>query len=188
MSTPDATRRLADAGLSVDDPALEAVRGASVICVSTDDGKRRKLPEYSRRAAVTLAAAVDARIVLVDRSGESWTVTEPGRGPLDRAAVTELGPDYGYLAEQIDEAAEQGVTATAWLTAEPPFQGLDEVIRKYPEVDAIVAPDRPVRFSLGDRARYLWYRRDIHARIREIVAPRPVLVSHEDGRITLSSE
>ena len=165
---------------------MEAVAGASLIAAATDDGVRRRMPAYARRAACSLASLVGARVLLFDRSRESWTVIPPGRGPLDRAAVESLGTDYEYLLNQIDEAAEDGVEVQVWLTAEPPFQGLDEVIRKYPDIDVVVAPDRPVKFSLGDRFRSLLHRRDVHAYIRKLVAPRPVLVAHEDGRISLS--
>jgi hypothetical protein len=130
---------------------------------------------------------VDAKVLLFDRSRESWTVIPPGKGPLDRAAVESLGNGYEYLLDQIDEAAADGVEVQVWLTAEPPFQGLDEVIRKHPEIDVVVAPERPVKLSLGDRWRYVLHRGDIHAHIRKLAAPRPVLVAHEDGRIDVSA-
>jgi hypothetical protein len=104
--------------------AVSATRaGPAVYLVATDDGHD---PAYAatRAAGLQLAGATGSRVVLYDRSSESyWThpydpniclSSVAGRGQvLGPQALRRLG--YGYLADQLEQARAMGLDAEAAL-------------------------------------------------------------------------
>jgi hypothetical protein len=104
--------------------AVSATRaGAAVYLVATDDGHD---PAYAatRAAGLQLARATGSRVVLYDRSSESfWTDPyDPNfRSPSVGGRGQLLGPEalrplgYGYLADQLEQARAMGLDAEGAL-------------------------------------------------------------------------
>jgi hypothetical protein len=169
---------------------LAATKGARTVIAPTDDGSDGSYRQ-GRAAVIALCAALEARLVLVDRATESWWIDPYGSGPvtaetdlyshgqrpLGRAEVEALG--LGYLVDQMDEAAAAGVEVAAWLGRKPGFRTLREALESFPvdvvfTVDWLEHPDREDRFHL--RSGFL-------DRLREVAGQRPVVVLPGDGTL-----
>ena len=127
--------RAVAAQAGVDGAILAAAGGAGLLLAATDDGQEGA---YARtwRAAVALAARAGARVLLYDRSAESYLVDPypyadfmSGERLLSRQDVTSLGRHY--LARQIDEAAAAGVEAVAWLPRRPGPEQMAEAAARF---------------------------------------------------------
>lgn len=136
------------------DPAVRAaVERATVVLTPVDDGGDDALAR-SRSVAVALAALVDARLVLLDRSDTTYADT-PRVHQLSRDEA--VGLDRGYLVDGIDEAAAAGVSATAFQHSLPGDEALTDAIDQV-GADLVVVPvdlDAPgllARLKSGDVA------------------------------------
>jgi hypothetical protein len=107
--TPDAAAR------SIPAEVLAETKGARTVVAPTDDGSDGAYRQ-GRAVAIALCAALNARLVLVDRATESWWIDPYGSGPVTadtddlyshgerppgRAEPEALGRHY--LVEQLDE-------------------------------------------------------------------------------------
>lgn len=139
------------------DPAVAGVvQGSSVIIVPVDDGGDDALAR-ARSMAIALAALAGARLVLLDRSDTTYADT-PRINELSREEVAAI--DRPYLLSGIDEAAQSGVSATAFQHSLPGDEALTDAVKEV-GADMVVVPgslDSPGIFarlkggSAGDRA------------------------------------
>lgn len=176
-ASPQTTTRVADAMLAGD--AHAAVRMARVVLCLTDDGQEPAFG-YARRAAARIAAAVDARLVLSDRSRESWAMTPFVFAPAAPTELIRRGDDY--LLSQIHEAHALGVTDV--LVVAPTTPGLDAVTDavETARADLVVIPERYQRPRLVERV--VLATTTLEHAVAERVKAR-VLVAHPDGHLTL---
>jgi hypothetical protein len=146
-----------------DRPAIEdavwAMRAVpAVYLVATDDGHD---PAYAatRAAGLQLAGATGSRVVLYDRSSESyWTYpydpniclsSVAGRGQLlGPQALRRLG--YGYLADQLEQARAMGLDADAALAWGAGPAAMVRCCRRV-GVTHVILPATVARPSLLDR-------------------------------------
>jgi hypothetical protein len=133
------------------------------ILLATDDGRD---PAYSemREPVLRWAAGQEARVVLYDRSAESYFVDPYPSGPW--TADVEGGPDRRaaldpqqlemmgrhYLAEQVRSARGAGVKAGGWLPSRPGSRGMADAVSAV-GADLVILPTSVSRPSLFDRVR-----------------------------------
>lgn len=133
------------------------------ILLATDDGRD---PAYGdmRESVLRWAASQEARVVLYDRSAESYFVDPYPSGPW--TADVEGGPDRRsllepqqlemlgrhYLAEQVRSARGAGVSAGGWLPSRPGSRGMADAVSAV-GADLVVLPASSSRPSLFDRVR-----------------------------------
>jgi hypothetical protein len=179
-------REIEEGGLATVEPASEVLsvaRGARTILVATDDS-----PEGwsagTRRWGIALARAIEADLILYDRSAESYLVDPypypevlDGQSTLDRRDVVSLGRPH--LAQQIDEAESAGVRARAWLPRRPGPKGMADLVAKT-AVDVVLLPESVTRPSLLERIRG-----EMLSRWKEALSTT-ILVSGADGELRLA--
>lgn len=155
------------------------------ILLATDDGRDPAFGEM-RGHALRWAAAQEARVVLYDRSAESYFVDPYPSGPW--TADVEGGPDRQalldprqlemmgrhYLAEQVRSARSAGVRAGGWLPSRPGTRGMVEAVAAV-GADLVIMPAAASRPSLFDRVRG-----NTLAGFREALSV-PVAVADESG-------
>lgn len=131
------------------------------VLVATDDGRDAAYARM-RAPAIRWAADAGARVVLYDRSAESYFVDPYPSGPW--TADVESGPQRRsvleprdlellgrhYLAEQVTEARATGADVAAWLPSTPGPKGMAEAVDAC-EADTIILPSSIERPSLVDR-------------------------------------
>jgi hypothetical protein len=133
------------------------------ILLATDDGRN---PAYGdmREPVLRWAASQEARVVLYDRSAESYFVDPYPSGPW--TADVEGGPDRRavldpqqlemlgrhYLAEQVRSARGAGVKAGGWLPSRPGSRGMADAVSAV-GADLVILPASVSRPSLFDRVR-----------------------------------
>jgi hypothetical protein len=156
----------------VTDPALTATRHARVVLCLTDDGRDPALG-YARRAAASLTAHLGVRLVLSDRTRESWGMTPHVIGPATLKDVERRGD--AYLVSQIREVQALGVRDV--LAVAPSNPSVDAV-----GADVVVIPERYDRPKPADHL--LLRGTSLEHAIAERVRVR-VLVAHPDGHVTL---
>lgn len=133
------------------------------ILLATDDGRDPAYGEM-REPVLRWAANQEARVVLYDRSAESyfvdpypsgaWTADVEG-GPdrhalLDPRQLEMLGRHY--LAEQVRSARGAGVKAGGWLPSRPGSRGMADAVSAV-GADLVILPASVSRPSLFDRVR-----------------------------------
>lgn len=155
------------------------------VVVATDDGRD---PAYAgmRRAALSWARDRGSRVVLYDRSAESyfidpypsgsWTADVEGGADRTRLATADDLEMLGrhYLAEQLREARDADVEVGAWLPPKPGPAGMAEAVSRF-GADAVVLPMSLLSPSLFDRVRG-----NTIDRFRASL-PVELLVADEDG-------
>jgi hypothetical protein len=172
--------RTAPPAVVVADAALTAVRNARVVLCLTDDGSDPALG-YARRAAARLTAHLGVRLVLSDRTRESWAMTPHVVGPATLKDVERRGDTH--LVSQIREARDLGVRDV--LAVAPSNPSLDAVGDAVETVgaDVVVIPERYDRPKPAD---HLFLRgTSLERAIAERVRVR-VVVAHPDGHVTLA--
>lgn len=133
------------------------------ILLATDDGRD---PAYGqmREPVLRWAASQEARVVLYDRSAESYFVDPYPSGPW--TADVEGGPDRRaaldphqlemmgrhYLAEQVRSARGAGVKAGGWLPSRPGTRGMADAVSAL-AADLVILPTSVSHPSLFDRVR-----------------------------------
>jgi hypothetical protein len=126
-----------------------AAAGAQLVGSPTSD----KDDEWraAARGAIRIAREVGARVVLGDVSTRSYLTTpylaggpaadtdlySSGEGPVGRAGLEALGRHY--LVGQLDEAADAGFEASAWLATEPGIKSLSRARDR--SSDMSIGPD-----------------------------------------------
>ncbi len=157
----------------------------STILLATDDGRDPAYAEM-REPVLRWAASQQARVVLYDRSAESYFVDPYPSGPW--TADVEGGPERRallepqqlemmgrhYLAEQVRSAREAGVTAGGWLPSRPGTRGMDDAVSAI-GADLVILPAPASRPSLLDRVRG-----NTLAGFREVLSV-PVAVADRSG-------
>jgi hypothetical protein len=163
---------------------VDVARDAGSIVVATDDAPDG-WSRGTRCAGIALARAVDAEVILVDRSAESYLVDPypypdviDGARTLGREEVISLGREH--LARQIEEADGAGVRARAWLPRRPGARGMAELVARQADGCVVVLPDVVERPSLFERIRG-----EVLSRWREVLAV-PILVASAGGELTLA--
>ncbi|MCC5953647.1 MAG: hypothetical protein JJU45_16265 [Acidimicrobiia bacterium] len=164
--------------ITIDDETLERLVGTTVVLTGTDDDDEPAFA-YERRAAALLAARLGAKVVLFDRSGETWGDSDYEQ-LLDVDQVEAAG--RGHLCAQMRELRDLGAPEVqAWGYALPALESLGRAI-EVTEADVVVVPEKLENPSLGER----WLlNRDLPARVQEQAGVRPVLVAQSDGRLDL---
>jgi hypothetical protein len=133
------------------------------ILLATDDGRDLAYDEM-REPVLRWAARQEARVVLYDRSAESYFVDPYPSGPW--TADVEGGPDRRsllspqqlemlgrhYLAEQVRFARDAGVKAGGWLPSRPGTRGMADAVSAV-GADLVILPASVSRPSLFDRVR-----------------------------------
>lgn len=133
------------------------------IILTTDDGRD---PAYESMRAAVLADAGRRgdRVILYDRSAESYFVDPYPSGTW--TAEVEDGPSRErllepedlemlgrrYLATQVGEARRQGVDAHAWLPPRPGARGMAEAVERF-GAEIVILPATILEPSLVDRVR-----------------------------------
>lgn len=128
-------------------PVAEVVRGAQVILVSVEDGSDPAL-DGARRTAIALAALVDAKLVLLDRSDTTYADT-PRIFELTRDEVVGLG-ERQYLLDAMDEAISADVSVTAFQHSLPGVEAISDAAERV-RADIYVVPDHLDGPGLVDR-------------------------------------
>lgn len=167
----------------IDDAVLRAAANARLVLAFTDDGSEAAYAG-TRAGATEIAARANARVLLYDRSAESYLV-DPYPYPdiidaekaLDGKRAEALG--RSYLKDQIDEAASSGLEATAWLPTHPGPRGVAECLSRF-AVDLIVLPEEIADPSLLDRVRGNTLSKYAAA------ADVPIVLAAEDGGLRLA--
>lgn len=114
----------------------------------TDAGVNDKFV-YTRRAAARLAAALDAELVLYDRSAESWADSPHHEEVCDAEGAQRIGADE--LVKQFAHMSELGAPkVSAYLASIPTFGGVADAIRRV-NADVIATPARMDHPKLFDR-------------------------------------
>lgn len=169
-------------GPTLSDDVVDAAHGAREILVATDDDRTGWSAE-TRRGGIALARALDADLLLYDRSAESYLVDPfpypeviDGERALDRDDVIALG--RMYLARQMDEAERAGVRTRAWLPRRPGPKGMSDLV-EHGRVEVVVLPDGVTRPSLIDRIRG-----EVLSRWKEALAAT-ILVAGSNGELAL---
>lgn len=158
----------------IDDELLAQLEGSSTVLAGTDEGGEPAF-DYERHAAAALAARLGARLVLFDRSGETW-----GESDYEQLYELDQVEDAGrpHLVGQMREALDIGAPEVfAWGYALPALESLGRAIEET-DADVIVTPEKLEKPSLGER----WFvNRDLVARVQEQAAGRHVVVVQPDG-------
>ena len=155
----------------------------STILLATDDGPTSPYAEM-RPAALRWAAERGARVILHDRSAESYFVDPYPSGPwtadvegspnrdrlLEPADLEALGRTY--LAEQVVAARREGVDAHAWLPSRPGPAGMADAVERF-GAELVILPAALERPSLLDRVRGNSLERFRTALAVEVVAASP---------------
>jgi hypothetical protein len=163
----------------VTDPALTAARHARVVLCLTDDGRDPAL-RYARRAAASLTAYLGVRLVLSDRTRESWGMTPHVIGPATLKDVERRGDTY--LVSQIREVQALGVRdVLAVAPSNPSVDAVGDAVETV-GADVVVIPERYDRPKPADHM--LLRGTSLERAIAERVRVR-VLVAHPDGHVTL---
>lgn len=161
------------------------------ILLATDDGRDPAYGEM-REPVLRWAADQEARVVLYDRSAESYFVDPYPSGPW--TADVEGGPDRRalldpqqlemlgrhYLAEQIRSARAAGVRAGGWLPSRPGGRGMADAVSAV-GADLVILPTSVSRPSLFDRVRG-----NTLDGFREALAV-PVAVADQSGVLTVAT-
>lgn len=133
------------------------------VLLATDDGRNSGYGDMRDRA-VAWAREQDARVILYDRSSESYFVDPYSSGPWTadvesgggREGLLEPGDlellGRHYLALQVTEARGAGVDASAYLSSKPGPRGMADVVRRL-GVDVVILPATVAQASLIDRVR-----------------------------------
>jgi hypothetical protein len=133
------------------------------VLLATDDGRNSGYGDM-RDPALAWAHGQDARVILYDRSSESYFVDPYSSGPwtadVESAGGREglLEPDElellgrHYLALQVIGARRAGVDAYAYLSSKPGPRGMADVVQRL-GVDVVVLPTMVAHASLIDRVR-----------------------------------
>lgn len=154
-----------------------AVRQARTVLTPTDNGHE---PAYDRSldVAIALARAFGARLLLVDRSAETWADTPHQIGPLN---PTEAKADRGrHVRIAIERAEAAGLDVSVWAGTLPLPESYRDAVRRN-GVDVAVLPDRFERPRIVER---LVGRRA--ARVAKSLVPRvPVVEVGRDGAISV---
>jgi hypothetical protein len=163
----------------VTDPALTAARHARVVLCLTDDGRDPAL-WYARRAAASLTAHLGVRLVLSDRTRESWGMTPHVIGPATLKDVERRGD--AYLVSQIREVQALGVRdVLAVAPSNPSVDAVGDAVETV-GADVVVIPEKYDRPKPADHL--LLRGTSLERAIAERVRVR-VLVAHPDGHVTL---
>ncbi|QXC62588.1 universal stress protein [Aquihabitans sp. G128] len=161
------------------DPAVRAVvEQASTILVPVDDGTDDAYGR-ARDVAVELAKLGDAKLVLLDRVDTTYADT-PRVFELTRDEVAAI--DRPYLLDQLDSAAEAGVSVTAFQHSLPGDEALTDAVNQV-GADAVVVP------SSLDAPGFLTRLKHESAEERAVdAAPDgiPVLAVGDDGTVSVS--
>ena len=133
------------------------------VLLATDDGRNSGYGDMRDRA-LAWAREQDARVILYDRSSESYFVDPYSSGPWT-ADVEDGGGREGllepndlellgrhYLALQLTGARRAGVDASAYLSSKPGPRGMADVVKRF-GVDVVVLPATVAQASLIDRVR-----------------------------------
>lgn len=134
-----------------------------LVLLTTDDGRD---PAYAamREGALGWARSGEYRVVLYDRSAESYFVDPYPNGAW--AADVDDGPTRErllsardleivgrhYLADQVRQAEAGGLEVSAWLPPTPGTAGMAEAIDRF-GVDVVILPASMSAPSLVDRVR-----------------------------------
>lgn len=133
------------------------------VLLATDDGRNAGYGAM-RDKALAWAREQDARVILYDRTSESYFVDPYSSGPwtadVESGKGREglLGPDdlellgRHYLALQVTGANRAGVDASAYLSSKPGPRGMADVVQRL-GVDVVVLPATVAQASLIDRVR-----------------------------------
>lgn len=128
-------------------PVAEILRAARVILVAVEDKSDPAL-DGARRTAIALAAMVDAKLVVLDRSDTTYADT-PRIFELSRDEVVGLG-ERQYLLDAMDEATSAGVSVTAFQHSLPGTEAISDAAERV-GADIYVVPDHLDGPSLVDR-------------------------------------
>lgn len=120
----------------LDDEVAAAVRAASTILVPVDDGGDDALTD-ARSVAVALGALSGAKVVFLDRADTTYADT-PRVFELTADQVADL--DRPYLTAMLGDAADRGVTATAFQHSLPGAEALTDAAKAV-GADLVVVPD-----------------------------------------------
>jgi hypothetical protein len=129
--------------------------------VATDDGS--EMYAENRRVGLELALKDEARVVLFDRSSESYLVDPYPVGAWSSSAdavsaasqlnaMTLRSLGRAYLAEQLAAAREAGLDASAYLAMGHGAHALAEAVERW-SPDLLVLPAAMARPTLLDRLR-----------------------------------
>lgn len=133
------------------------------VLLATDDGRAAAYADMRERA-LAWARDQDARVILYDRSSESYFVDPYSSGPwtadVESGGGRErlLEPDdlellgRHYLAVQVTEARRAGVDAFAYLSSKPGPRGMAAVVERL-GIDVVVLPAAVAQASLIERVR-----------------------------------
>ncbi|HEX9411263.1 MAG TPA: hypothetical protein VF986_06165 [Actinomycetota bacterium] len=149
-----------------------------VILALADGGRE---PAYRRAWAVALALAArgKARLLLVDRSQETWADTPHHLGPYGPEELRRKGRHH--LDGQLAEAEAKGVEVLVWIPSLPLPESYYQETLSHNRVDLAVLPERFEHPKLLDRLAGTRA-----ARMAKALAPRvPVVQVFGDGRVAL---
>lgn len=159
--------------------------GGPLYLIATDDGS--ELYSENLRAGLELARAAGARVVLYDRSSESYLVDPYPVGAwsssgdaVSAASVMDVGTlrslGRGYLAEQLSAARMTNPDAIAYLAMGHGAQALAEAVQRF-SPDLLVLPAAMSRPTLVDRLRrntLADLRERTHVEVHLVQPPVPV--------------
>ncbi|MFV0527000.1 MAG: hypothetical protein ACK5RL_21155 [Acidimicrobiales bacterium] len=159
---------------------LQALAGSKVILTPTDAGREDNFG-YTREAAARLAAALNAELVLYDRSAATWGDTPHQEQACDAARAEELGHDE--LVQQFADMERLGArNVRAYLASMPTWDGVENALRDT-GADVIVTPtglDHPKftdRFTIPGG--------DLVGRLRRYEGPVKIVVAERDGSVSV---
>ena len=153
-----------------------SVRNARTVLTLTDGGREPAYDE-SLDVAISLARALGAHLLLIDRSAETWADTPHAIGPMSAdEARRRRGP---HVREALDRAEAAGVDVTVWAWTLPLPESYDDAVERN-DVDVAVLPDRFQRPTLVERlmgTRVARVAKDIVPRVPIVeVGPRGSLI------------
>jgi hypothetical protein len=164
----------------VADAAMTAAGNARVVLCLIDDGRDPAF-RYARRAAASLTAHLGVRLVLSDRTRESWAMTPHVVGPATLKDVERRGDTH--LVSQIREARALGVRdVLAVAPTNPSPDAVGDAVETV-GADVVVIPERYDRPKPADHL--FLGGTSLERAIAERVRVR-VLVAHPDGHVTLA--
>jgi len=133
------------------------------VLLATDDGRNSGYGDMRDRA-LAWAREQDARVILYDRSSESYFVDPYATGPWTADVETGGGREgllepndlellgRHYLALQVTAARRAGVDAYAYLASKPGPHGMADVVQRF-GADVVVLPATIAQASFLDRVR-----------------------------------
>lgn len=166
---------------TVDPELLGQLAGRRTVLAPTDHGRDPALAR-SRQAAARIASALDATLVLGDRSLLTWGDTPHVIGP--RAGTDIAGTPFAPLESQVRAAGAHGVaTVTVVAPTIPTMDATEEAVDAV-GADVLVLPDAPARRTrirrwLGDG--------DLVGRLRHSHPGLRIVVVHAAGRCRLAA-